>query len=125
MATDNDRNIEWTPEEELVWQLLFDKVDRGVNGVGGARRTAAPEPVMPPPKDNINPVHYKVGGIETVEYMKAKSTKEEFRGHLRLTAIKYLSRVGHKGDSVKELLDEYGKARWYIERLIRDITERR
>lgn len=124
MATDEDRNIEWTPEEEAMWQQLFDKIDRGVNGVGGARSPSAPQPVMPPPKDNINPVHYKVGGIETIEYMKAKSTVEEFRGHLRLTALKYLSRAGHKGNSTKQLWDEYGKAKWYIERLMRDIEER-
>ena len=28
--------------------------------------------------DNINPDHYKQGGIETIEYMKAKMSKDEF-----------------------------------------------
>ncbi|HSH24621.1 MAG TPA: hypothetical protein VLA13_03680, partial [Massilibacterium sp.] len=27
--------------------------------------------------DNINPDHYKTGGIETIDYLKAKLTKEE------------------------------------------------
>ena len=68
--------------------------------------------------DVVNhPPHYMVGGIETIEYMKAKSTKEEFLGHLRLTAIKYLSRVGHKGDA----LEDYKKAQWYINRLIKEM----
>jgi len=50
--------------------------------------------------DTVNhPPHYKVGGIETIDYMKAKSTPEEFKGHLRLTAIKYLSRTGYKDDA--------------------------
>jgi hypothetical protein len=41
--------------------------------------------------DSVNhPPHYTFGGIETIEYMKAKSTPEEFKGSLsRLTAIKY------------------------------------
>ena len=52
----------------------------------------APEPVSDP----INPSHYQVGGIETIDYMRAKSTPEEFEGYLRLSALKYLSRVGHK-----------------------------
>lgn len=70
------------------------------------------------PVDLVNhPPHYTVGGIETIDYMKAKSTKEEFLGHLRLTAMKYLSRVGHKGDA----LEDYKKAQWYLNRLIKEI----
>jgi len=65
--------------------------------------------------DSVNhPPHYKVGGIETIDYMKAKSTTEEFRGHLRLTAIKYLSRTGYKGDALEDLK----KAQWYLNKLI-------
>lgn len=65
--------------------------------------------------DMVNhPPHYMVGGIETIDYMQAKSTPEEFCGHLRLTAIKYLSRVGHKGDA----LEDYKKAKWYLDKLI-------
>ena len=42
-------------------------------------------------KDMVNhPPHYTHGGIETIDYMEAKSTPEEFSGHLRLTSIKYL-----------------------------------
>lgn len=68
-------------------------------------------------KDHINPYHYKVGGIETIDYMKAKSTPEEFRGHLRLTALKYLSRFGKKDDELQELK----KAKWYLDRLVQEL----
>jgi hypothetical protein len=70
--------------------------------------------------DAINPSHYKVGGIETIDYMKAKSTREEFRGHLRLTALKYLSRAGYKHEDV---IEDFKKARWYLDRLIKDLEE--
>jgi hypothetical protein len=71
--------------------------------------------------DAIDPDHYKVGGIETIDYMKAKSTPEEFEGYLRLSALKYLSRVGHKhGDHDAARAEEYKKARWFIDRLIRE-----
>lgn len=63
-----------------------------------------------------NPKHYTVGGIETIDYMKAKSTPEEFRGHLRLTALKYLSRTGYKDDALKDLK----KAQWYLNRLVQE-----
>lgn len=61
------------------------------------------------------PNHYTVGGIETIDYMMAKSSPEEFMGHLRLTALKYLSRAGHKDD----ILQEYKKAAVYLDWLIK------
>jgi hypothetical protein len=66
-------------------------------------------------KDDVNhPEHYTFGGIETIDYMEAKSTKEEFTGHLRLTALKYLSRANNKGDAIKDLK----KAQWYLNKLV-------
>lgn len=64
--------------------------------------------------DAINPSHYKHNGIETIDYMKAVSTEEEFKGHLRLTAIKYISRLGKK-DCPKQ---EIKKAIWYLNKLL-------
>ncbi len=70
--------------------------------------------------DMVNhPAHYNKGGIETIEYMKTRATPEEFRGHLRLTAIKYLDRGPDKGDA----LQDYHKARWYLNRLIKEIED--
>jgi hypothetical protein len=66
-------------------------------------------------KDDVNhPEHYTFGGIETIDYMEAKSTKEEFTGHLRLTTLKYLSRANNKGDAIKDLK----KAQWYLNKLV-------
>lgn len=67
----------------------------------------------------LNPPHYNQGGIETIDYMKAYSTKEEFKGHLRLTAIKYLSRLNEKDDP----LENAKKARWYIDELIKELED--
>ena len=44
--------------------------------------------------DTINPDHYKKGGIETIEYMEAKMSKEEFYGYIKGNALKYISREG-------------------------------
>ena len=66
-------------------------------------------------KDMVNnPPHYTRGGIEAIDYMEAKSTPEEFTGHLRLTALKYLSRTGYKDDTLQDLK----KAQWYINKLV-------
>ena len=66
-----------------------------------------------------NPPHYNQGGIETIEYMKAYSTKEEFMGHCRLTAIKYLSRLMEKENPLQDAM----KARWYLNKLIEELQE--
>jgi hypothetical protein len=66
--------------------------------------------------DAIDPDHYKIGGIEAIDYMKAKSTPEEFQGYLRLSALKYLSRAGHKGDA----REDYAKALWFVTRLMEE-----
>jgi len=72
-----------------------------------------------PQQDAINPEHYKVGGIEAIDYMRAKSTQEEFTGYLRLSALKYLSRAGHKDDA----LQDYKKAHWFISRLVEELEK--
>ena len=70
--------------------------------------------------DIVNhPKHYTHGGIETIDYMKAKSTHEEFCGHLRLTAIKYLSRAGLKDDTLQDMQ----KAQWYVNRLVQELRQ--
>lgn len=66
-------------------------------------------------KEVSQPDHYTIGGIETIDYMVAKSTPDEFMGHCRLTAIKYLSRAGYKDDALKD----FKKAAVYLGWLIK------
>jgi hypothetical protein len=62
--------------------------------------------------DNINsPPHYTFGGIETIAFIAAKLSPEEYRGYLRGNLLKYASRMGSKGE------DDAGKAAWYAKRL--------
>jgi len=64
--------------------------------------------------DVINhPAHYKVGGIETIDFIKAKLTPEEFRGYLLGNVLKYASRAGHKDNA----LQDAGKMAWYANKL--------
>ena len=64
--------------------------------------------------DNINaPDHYTKGGIETIDYIKAKLTCEEYEGYLKGNVLKYLSREHNKGG-----LDDLKKARVYLDWLI-------
>jgi len=69
-------------------------------------------------KDMVNhPKHYMKGGMETIEYLKAKSTPHGFQTYLRLNAMKYLSRAEEKENLVQDL----EKALWYLNRLIKEM----
>ena len=56
-----------------------------------------------------NPAHYKVGGIETIDFIEAKKL-----GYHLGNAVKYISRSDHKGNRLQDL----EKAKWYIDRAI-------
>jgi len=67
-----------------------------------------------PKVDMVNsPPHYKVGGIEVIDFIKAKLTPDEFRGYLQGNILKYSSRVGYKGDAAEDV----GKLIWYANKL--------
>jgi len=63
--------------------------------------------------DMVNsPSHYKQFSREVIDTMQGMSTPEEFKGHLKLTAVKYLSRYQGKNG-----VEDLSKAVWYIEKL--------
>lgn len=59
------------------------------------------------------PNHYTQGGIETIDFIRAKMTPEEFRGYCKGNTLKYLSRAEYKGG-----LEDYKKAQVYLGWLI-------
>lgn len=66
------------------------------------------------PPDMVNsPLHYKIGGIEAIDYIQAKLTPEEFRGYLKGNVLKYTSRAGYKEDAGKDV----DKMVWYALKL--------
>lgn len=65
-------------------------------------------------KELVNsPSHYTFGGIETIKFIEAKLSPEEFRGYLKGNVLKYGSRLGHKGD----MKIDAGKLAWYSSHL--------
>lgn len=63
--------------------------------------------------DNINPDHYKVGGIETWDFIVAKLTKEELIGYCKANVFKYLSREQYKNG-----IEDIKKMQWYVNKLV-------
>ena len=65
------------------------------------------------------PPHYQVGGIETVDVIKAKlggEKSEHWHGYLLGNIIKYTTRAKYKGN----FLEDLQKARYYLNVLIED-----
>ena len=56
-----------------------------------------------------HPAHYTTGGIETIEFIRAKLTPDEFRGYIRGNILKYASRAGDKGPATEDI----AKGAWY------------
>jgi hypothetical protein len=67
--------------------------------------------------DPVNPSHYKQGAIECIEAIKA-ATGEGFVGYVWGNVLKYLWRWPKKGG-----VDDLKKARWYLDRLIKEVGE--
>jgi hypothetical protein len=66
-------------------------------------------------KDNVNsPTHYVTGGIETIDYIEAKSLNYNLGN-----VVKYVSRSDFKGRKLEDLK----KAQWYLNREIANMEK--
>ena len=65
--------------------------------------------------DMVNrPPHYLVGGIEAIDVIKSRLTKEEFIGYLKGSKLKYDLRYPFKGRPEEDL----AKSEWYKNKLV-------
>jgi hypothetical protein len=78
---------------------------------------ANPPEILDSSSDPVNPSHYKQGGIECIEAIKA-ATGDGFIGYVWGNVLKYLWRWPKKGG-----VDDLKKARWYLDRLIKEVGE--
>ena len=62
-----------------------------------------------------HPDHYKVGGIETIDFIDAKNLNYNMGN-----AVKYISRAEHKGNKKQDLQ----KALWYIKRELSKLDDK-
>lgn len=69
--------------------------------------------------DVNSPAHYTVGGIEAINVIKAKLTREEFIGYCKGSGLKYLMRANYKGKHDQDVL----KADYYLKRAKETIEE--
>lgn len=63
--------------------------------------------------DAVTPEYYKSDGVETIDYLHAFLTEDEFNGFCKGNIIKYVSRANRKNG-----VEDIRKARDYIRYLI-------
>jgi hypothetical protein len=99
------------PTKEYAEQKLRAGNFKQIAAFTSNRPILNPEIAIEEPKaDPVNhPAHYKVGGIETIDFIEAKSL-----GYHLGNAVKYITRADHKGNRLQDLQ----KAKWYIDRAI-------
>jgi len=66
-----------------------------------------------PPADPINPPHYRQGTLEVIDAIEGLAL-----GYREGNCLKYLARYRYKNG-----LEDLRKARWYLERLIREVED--
>lgn len=94
-----------SPQRVLQWDEIkkpMQEVARMVQAVTSGKSIHQADMVNSPP-------HYKVGGIETIDFIEAKGLSYNLGN-----VVKYVTRAGHKGDRKQDL----EKARWYLTREI-------
>ena len=70
--------------------------------------------------NSINPAHYKKGGVECIEAIKAATVgKYGIEAVCTANVIKYVWRYEEKNG-----VEDLRKALWYWERLIKEVTEK-
>jgi hypothetical protein len=105
MSTSNTSAMPYEEEAKRIYELTNGR--QRMHPVTGKMLMQAADK---PKTDNVNhPAHYKVGGVETIDFIEAKGL-----GYNLGNVVKYITRAGHKNDLVEDLK----KARWYLNREI-------
>ena len=66
-------------------------------------------------QDNVNhPAHYKMGGIETIDFLEAKNLNYNLGN-----VVKYITRADYKGNKIEDLK----KAQWYLNRELSNLEK--
>ena len=74
-------------------------------------------------KDKINPPHYKNNPIQTFDAITSQFSDAEKIGAIKFNICKYIMRMGKKVETLEGARDDAGKAHWYCERLLKELTD--
>lgn len=108
-----------------VYDAIASRVGTALNGSGKHEKTGPGSDCLPVHVDGdgrvdirvdadpVTPEYYKSDGVETIDYLHAFLTEDEFNGFCKGNVIKYVSRANRKNG-----VEDIRKARDYIRYLI-------
>jgi len=99
--------------DEQVTHIKATRIEQLLNEWNPPKIPDTPVVMVVQPDPVNHPAHYTHGGIETIDFIQAKLTPEEFRGYLKGNILKYGSRIGHKDNDMQDA----GKLNWYTNKL--------
>lgn len=103
----------WSRYMRSIRSTELQKRKIGQGGITDKIPNAFTEPLQ----DNINhPAHYNKGGIETLDYIKAKAP--HYESYAVGNIIKYVSRYQHKNG-----LEDLKKAQFYLNDLVEEMEK--
>lgn len=107
-----------TMSADEVTNLTPEQKERLIASLSKPRtRMQSAEPQAKPQTDAVNhPAHYKVGGIETIDFIEAKKLNYNLGN-----VVKYITRADHKANREEDLM----KARWYLNREIAKLSDQK
>jgi hypothetical protein len=112
-STSNKPLTKSSIKEELMSLAVADRI-KLLRNADRLRLTTLKE-LNSPNSDNVNhPPHYKIGGIETIDFIEAKSLNYNLGN-----VVKYLTRADHKGNKLEDLK----KAQWYLNREVSKLSK--
>jgi hypothetical protein len=112
-STSNKPLTKSSIKEEVMSLAVADRI-KLLRNADRLRLTTLKE-LNSPNSDNVNhPPHYKIGGIETIDFIEAKSLNYNLGN-----VVKYLTRADHKGNKLEDLQ----KAQWYLARELKNLSK--
>lgn len=107
--------VMWNIKKKAKAQRAKAKAEKAIKVASSAPlQTVMRINLIEPKSDPVNhPAHYKVGGIETIDFIEAKKLNYNIGN-----VVKYLTRADHKGNRKQDL----EKAMWYLKREIDSLT---
>jgi DNA-directed RNA polymerase specialized sigma subunit len=106
-VTEASDNLKRLVDEYKATKANWKQMGLFSSNVSALKGVAAIEPLKADPVNH--PEHYKVGGIETIDFIEAKKLNYNIGN-----VVKYLTRADHKGNKLEDLR----KAQWYLTREI-------
>lgn len=76
-----------------------------------------PEVVIPYDGSPATSTHYQSGATQPIQFMQESMSQEEFTGHCKCTALKYIARAGKKKGNPQEqdLIKAQAYIKWAIQ----------